>query len=185
MQLILTYLKLILRRNGTKTLCASALLSLCFLMITLFPIVKGSIDLFLYGEFLHLFLYFLQLLLLGASIIALLIYLWRSLQSAMYEFGIMRSLGATRKDIRWLILLQTSITGLITLAFGFFAGNFFSLLLLHLIIRASNYRLVTEIDTGTALLLLAAVSLAIALMGIRFYHKIIRRTSAALLLDDR
>ncbi len=136
------------------------------------------------GDYLDHYLSSFQIILLGISFLGLIIFLWRSLESGISEFGIMMSLGATRKDIKQMVLLQTAASGLITLAFGLLAGGFLSLLLLDLIIISSNFQLMIEVDTIGILVLIAAVFVSIVLMGIKFYQKVIGKTSAALLSQD-
>jgi ABC-type antimicrobial peptide transport system permease subunit len=102
----------------------------------------------------------------------------------MSEFGIMMSLGACRKDVRRFVFLQTSISGLITLSFGLLAGSMLSILILDLVIICTGSDLDFPIDTRAAVLLAGAVLFAIVLMGIRFYRKIIRNTTAALLSEN-
>lgn len=184
MRLILTYFKLILRRNGKKNLYASAQLSLCIIMVTLFPVIKSNIRLLPAGAYLNHYLCSLQVILLVLCLLGLLKFLWRSLQSAMSEFGIMMSLGACRKDVRRFVFLQTSISGLITLSFGLLAGSMLSILILDLVIICTGSDLDFPIDTRAAVLLAGAVLFAIVLMGIRFYRKIIRNTTAALLSEN-
>lgn len=102
----------------------------------------------------------------------------------MPEYGIMLSLGATRKDIIHMVLLQTATSGLITLVFGLLAGGFLSLLILDLVIISTNFQFMIEVETKGVLALVSVVFVSIVFMGIKFYQKVIGKTTAALLSQD-
>ncbi len=184
MRLLPAYLRLILRRSGTKNLCASALFSLCILMVTLLPMIKRFISILPPGEYFDHYLGSFQIILLCISFLGLLIFLWRSMESGMPEYGIMLSLGATRKDIIHMVLIQTATSGLITLVFGLLAGGFLSLLILDLVIISTNFQFMIEVETKGVLALVSVVFVSIVFMGIKFYQKVIGKTTAALLSQD-
>lgn len=134
MKLLKTYLKLILIRNKRNYLSVILTIIAAYLAISVMVIYIDNV-LYLSSEFMYPRINYIYNSIQSIVIIGAIFFIayqyYNIMRSGMRDYCILKTLGATKRVIRILIMIQEIILIFITLPIGFFFGNITSTLLIN------------------------------------------------------